>query len=366
MPDSTAPLSRQLKRYLATPYRLTGRGTAALWIALRTVLCSREGEAIPEVIIPDIICPVVADGILLAGAIPRFAAVSAKRFTITPGGAAACLTPHTAAILVAHTFGYSVDITTFRAAAPDVPIIEDAVQGIGGTVAGQRIGALGEVSFVSFDPTKIISGRGAVLTWTAPWFKTALQTWQAAGDRVDADRVLTATRALLPEPAASRYTSSLLQRAAELLPMTFPASTANVHDITQAWEALAARVGARQQRARWLADQLQKDAPEGWIFPQVVDGDAVWRYTFSAPSALSARQIQHHMARHGLSCTANYPPLSTLFGQKSVSADLRGRLVNLWVDDTATSDYLERSVTIIRQIMALPLRRAQAIFDEHV
>jgi hypothetical protein len=40
--------------------------------------------------------------------------------------------------------------------------------------------------------------------------------------------------------------------------------------------------------------------------------------------------------------------------------------VNLWVDDTATSDYLERSVTIIRQIMALPLRRAQAIVDEHV
>lgn len=339
---------------------MTGRGTAALWLALQAVIRLRPVDGLPEVIMPDILCPVVAEGILLAGCVPRFAAVSTDRFTITPASVAACLTPRTAAILVAHTFGFVVDIAAVRAAAPGVPIIEDAVQGIGGMVNDNHVGTLGDLSFVSFDPTKMIAGRGGLLMGKSPEVNAMLQALQAADNAVQPDRVLAATRRLLRDPSATQYADMLLRRAADLLPMAFPESADNLSMITTVWETLPQRVSRRNQRAHWLMEELRRDAPDGWIFPAVRDGDAIWRYTFAAPSPLYASQVRHQTARHGLLCTDNYAPLSCLLGQTPTDGGLHKRLLNLWVDDTASADYLDRSVEKVRDVMRLSARGSRA------
>ena len=59
--------------------RLVGRGTTALYVALRAIaLCHGLGE----IILPDVICSSVLDAVLLAGFRPVFADVVAPRLSI--------------------------------------------------------------------------------------------------------------------------------------------------------------------------------------------------------------------------------------------------------------------------------------------
>ncbi len=58
----------------------------------------------------------------------------------------------------AHLFGHISDANNFG-----VPLIEDAIQGLGGE-AGQR----GDMTLISFDETKMIGGRGGVLLTDDP------------------------------------------------------------------------------------------------------------------------------------------------------------------------------------------------------
>jgi dTDP-4-amino-4,6-dideoxygalactose transaminase len=308
---------------------------------------------------PDVLCSTALDGVLLAGAVPRFASVSADRLTLTPEGVAAALTPHTRAVVVAHLFGHGAPVNAIRAAAPGVPIIEDAVQGVGGTVNGQPIGMLGDLSVVSFNPTKMIGGRGGVLI---------IHDERWADARIDADaatlhngqhgavpavpwaQVEAALYALLPASAARGYAGQLCATYRSLL-TPFEAHHANVAQIAAGCQRLPDCVRDRHRNAAWLHSALSEvsdvsDLPLG--LPTLRPGDAIWRFTFAAPSAILARRITRAFARHRLLATNLYPSLSGLMGQRPLTP-LAGRLVNLWVDETATEAYLEDAVALIRQ-----------------
>jgi dTDP-4-amino-4,6-dideoxygalactose transaminase len=108
---------------------LCGRGTTALWLALRAI--SRR-DGLGEVIMPDIVCAAVLEGVLLAGFIPVFADVLPGRLTLSATSVSQLVTSRTRAVILVHLFGHVVEIDLIRQAAPDIPVIEDAVQGIGG------------------------------------------------------------------------------------------------------------------------------------------------------------------------------------------------------------------------------------------
>src|SRR5258706_11365552 len=100
---------------------LCGRGTTALWLALRAI-AHRDG--LGEVIVPDILCTTALDGLLLAGFTPIFADVVPDRFTLSPDSVARLITSQTRAILVVHIFGYLVQMDEIRHVAGSIPIIE--------------------------------------------------------------------------------------------------------------------------------------------------------------------------------------------------------------------------------------------------
>ena len=132
-------LNRAITAYSGHFYgRLLGRGTTALYVAFRALALSRGPG---EIVLPDLICSTVLDAVLLAGHTPIFAAVLPGRWTIDPRDARRKITSLTRAVLVAHLFGHRADVAPHAFADLGVPIVEDAIQGLGGDVG--HIGEIG-------------------------------------------------------------------------------------------------------------------------------------------------------------------------------------------------------------------------------
>ncbi len=288
-------LKIQLQAVLGPSYvLLCGRGTTALWLALRAIL-RRDGPG--DVIIPDLLCSTALEGVLLAGFRPVFAGVDPDRFTLSADSVAQLLTPRTRAVVVVHLFGHIADIDAIRQAAPGVPLIEDAVQGLGGTFQGTPVGSLGDLSFVSFDPYKMIGGRGGALLWKDDSLTPGIEADLSRLPDIP-DLSLHALDSLLPPPAASAYAVQLRTFAAPVLLRAFDPSAANLEQIMSGWQTLASRVEERNAKARWLRTNLS-DLP--LALPEIREGDAIWRYTITAPSVIFARRLMRTMQLAGLS-----------------------------------------------------------------
>jgi dTDP-4-amino-4,6-dideoxygalactose transaminase len=98
-----------------------------------------------------------ASAICRVGAIPVFADVDEQSYHMLP-----CGVPERdiAAIVPVHLFGRMVNIAEWRAAYPDVPIVEDAAQAWGAVLDGNRAGAVGDVGCFSFFPAKPLGACG--------------------------------------------------------------------------------------------------------------------------------------------------------------------------------------------------------------
>lgn len=322
---------------------ICGRGTTALWLALRAI---RRRDGPGEVIMPDILCATALEGVLLAGFLPVFADVISGRYTLSPESVATLLTPRTRAVLVVHLYGHMADIEAIRQAAPGIPIIEDAVQGLGGMIGDRPAGSFGELSFISFAPGKMIGGRGGVLFFDDETF--------VEGVKADLIRLpdlpdleLDAINTLLSPPAAAAYTHQLRAVTAPTLLRQFDPSPANLNEIQADWKTLKSRVEVRNQKAFWLENRLS-NLPV--ILPELRAGDAIWCYTVTTPSVIWARRMIRGLNRAGLSGSGLYYPLSRLFAPQAVVRHLENRLVNLWIDESVGSDELQRTVDVITTV----------------
>jgi dTDP-4-amino-4,6-dideoxygalactose transaminase len=87
-----------------------------------------------------------------------------------PERLADALAPETAAVVPVHLYGRPAPMEDIRAASGDVPLLEDAAQAHGATLAGRRTGTLGTAAAFSFYPTKnlgALGDAGAVVTDSA-------------------------------------------------------------------------------------------------------------------------------------------------------------------------------------------------------
>ncbi len=322
---------------------LCGRGTTALWLALRAIM-RRDGPG--EVIIPDLLCATALEGVLLAGFSPVFADVIPGRFTLSPRSVAQLISPRVRAILVVHLYGHIADIEMIRQAAGNIPIIEDAVQGVGGWIRDRPAGSLGDISFLSFAPEKMIDGRGGAVLFDNDEL--------AEGIKADLDRMpdlpelcLDNLDSLLPPPAAAGYAYQLRTFVAPTLLHAFDRSPVNQDRILTSWKTLRSRVEVRNAHARWMGAHLD-GVPIA--LPELREGDAIWCYTVTAPSGIFARRLIRDLYLAGLRGSELYSPLSRLFGQSVGEGGLANRLVNLWVDEGTSSEILQRTVDVVAAV----------------
>ena len=116
----------------------------------------------------EVVCPAftffaTVEPVVRRGATPVLCDIERGTLNLDPADVAERVTERTKAILAVHLFGRPAPLAELP---PGIPVVEDAAQAFGATVAGQRAGALGVAATFSFFPTKNLFclGDGGLVT----------------------------------------------------------------------------------------------------------------------------------------------------------------------------------------------------------
>ena len=137
-------------------------GTSTLHAALEAV----GVEPGDEVISPAITVIMDTTATLHANAVPVYADVNPKTFTMDPADVARKITPKTKAIITVSIYGLSPDMDPILEIANKngIPVIEDNAQAVLSYYKGRLLGTIGDVASFSFENTKHIScGEGGII-----------------------------------------------------------------------------------------------------------------------------------------------------------------------------------------------------------
>jgi len=154
-------LEHQVAELSLTKYAIgCASGTDALLLALRALDIGRGDE----VITTPFTFFATAGTIHNVGATPVFVDIEPRTFNISPEAIAAAVTPRTKAVIPVDLFGQMAAIEKVTAAAPGLPIIEDAAQSIGARrqIDGswRMAGEVATMGTLSFFPSKNLGGHG--------------------------------------------------------------------------------------------------------------------------------------------------------------------------------------------------------------
>lgn len=252
------------ERYAPKQVLLTDSGTTALTAALLGVLDGRPGTpvAMPAYACYDL--ATVADG---AGA-PVFL-YDVDPHTLAPDLAqvAAVLRRGAAAVVVAHLYGYPVDVAAVSrlAAETGAVVIEDAAQAAGATLHGRVAGSFGSLSVLSFGRGKGLTGGsgGALLAHD----DAGARVLQRAGTRLGEPRrgwrelVAIAAQLLLEHPNLYAVPAALpflrLGQTTYREPRALRGpSVAASEIIADTWPLADREVGTRRRHAQRLLEAL--------------------------------------------------------------------------------------------------------------
>ena len=139
----------------------TNSGTDALALALIASGALSRGED-HEVITTPLTAGYSALAILSAGAVPVFADVDPRTYTLDPESVEKAITPRTRAIVPVHIYGQMADMEGICQVASrhGLVVIEDAAQAHGAESLGKRAGSYGMAAAFSFYPTKNLGACG--------------------------------------------------------------------------------------------------------------------------------------------------------------------------------------------------------------
>ena len=266
------PQCREFERELAgyfgaTHAVLTNSGTAALWIALRT-LGVKAGD---EILVPSHTAFPTVEAICFAEATPIFVDVD-EWYGMDAADAAAKVTPRTVGVVPVHIYGQPVDVAATRELAARFGLwtVEDCCQAHGAMWDGAKVGSFGRAAAFSFYPSKnlTVMGDGGVVVTSDDeiaartrrlrdhgrlnkdvhaevGFNLRFNEVQAAVGRVGLrrlDAMNDRRRAL-----AARYHAALAG-----LPLELPEERAHAHHV---YHLFVVRTHQRGKLAAWLKDR---------------------------------------------------------------------------------------------------------------
>ena len=154
----------EFARYIGVKHAIAvNTGTAALHMSI-AALNIGPGD---EVIVPPFTFIASASSILHNNAIPIFADIDDKSYTLDPNSVRNKITEKTKAIIPVHLAGISADMSELMDIASDkgIHVIEDAAQSIGTRCYNKKVGSIGHLGCFSFYPSKnITTGEGGMVT----------------------------------------------------------------------------------------------------------------------------------------------------------------------------------------------------------
>ena len=161
---------RDLAQFTGSAHvHLATSATTALWVCLKLLGVGPSDE----VVLSDFSFPATANVVEDLGATPVFSDVSLETYNLLPETLEAALTARTKAVIFVDAFGNPSGLQAISLLCRQrrIPLIEDAACAIGSSEAGQRCGAIADLSCFSFHPRKLISTGegGAITTNRADW-----------------------------------------------------------------------------------------------------------------------------------------------------------------------------------------------------
>ena len=158
-------------------------GTAALHLAVKLAGVGPGGE----VLCSDVTFAATVNPVVYEGGVPVFVDTEQDTWNMDPQALEKAfeLHPNAKAVMVAHLYGTpaKMDEIVSIAHAHGATVIEDAAEALGASYKGRAAGSLGDISVISFNGNKIITGSsgGALLTddpdvaakarKPAPWYQ---------------------------------------------------------------------------------------------------------------------------------------------------------------------------------------------------
>ncbi|MBI5474569.1 MAG: DegT/DnrJ/EryC1/StrS family aminotransferase [Ignavibacteriae bacterium] len=149
----------QIAGYLGVKYAVgCASGTDALQVAMMALNIG-PGD---EVITTPFTFVATAETIALLGAKPVYVDIDPKTFNIDPSLIESAITPQTKAIIPVHLYGQAADMDPIMAVARkhDLKVIEDSAQGMGATYKGKKVCTFGDISCISYFPSKNLGAFG--------------------------------------------------------------------------------------------------------------------------------------------------------------------------------------------------------------
>ncbi|MFX1400799.1 MAG: DegT/DnrJ/EryC1/StrS family aminotransferase [Promethearchaeota archaeon] len=162
--EAVKTFEKEFANYIGVKHAIgVNTGTAALHIAI-AALNIGPGD---EVIVPPFTFIATASSILHNNAIPIFADIDGKTYTLDPKSVKEKVNSKTKAIIPVHLAGISANMDSLTEIAKEnnIFIIEDAAQSIGTKYNGKKVGSIGDIGCFSFYPSKnITTGEGGMIT----------------------------------------------------------------------------------------------------------------------------------------------------------------------------------------------------------
>ena len=162
--DVVKEFEKEFAQYIGVKHAIAvNSGTAALHITI-AALDIGPGD---EVIVPPFTFIATASSVLQNNAIPIFADIDNKSYTLDPESVKEKITTKTKAIIPVHLAGITADLGALLDIAEDhnLSLIEDACQSHGAKYKGKRVGSIGEFGTFSFYPSKnMTTGEGGMIT----------------------------------------------------------------------------------------------------------------------------------------------------------------------------------------------------------
>ena len=143
---------------------MTGSGTSAIYLALRSLNVSNKDE----IILPNITYVATLNAVKLTGAKPVIVDVDLETSTIDIKDLKKKINNRTKAIIFVHISGRPGNLKKiiYLAKQKRIKVIEDAAESFGSSLYKKKLGTLGDLGCFSFTPTKIITSAqgGAIVT----------------------------------------------------------------------------------------------------------------------------------------------------------------------------------------------------------
>jgi dTDP-4-amino-4,6-dideoxygalactose transaminase len=354
-----------IERFLAGKFGrqfcvFTGRAATAIYLICRAI---RRTAGAGEVILPAVSCTSPANSVFFAGMKPVFADVNMNDFCINLASTRKRITPQTKAVIPIHLFGHCMDLTDFEniAQRPDIFVIEDAAQAIGGKSSGRRsAGSMGDFSVLSFGRSKIIeSGGGAVLCDDKAFYaliSAENKRLRSPGEPAlrmlgesyrNLNHGLIQLRKTDREFHPARLFSSLLPHYRSLYVHRHDSETVDENRLRREIEALESDAGERRRKALLYRKYISHD---GIIHPEITPSDTIWRYSVLIKSPSKLQAITDALRKKGFHASNLYWNAADFFQDKSRLKNaiyISRRVLNLWIDKNIDDGYIEKSCEII-------------------